>query len=314
MSSPYAISPLFEGTSIGPPAPASELRNQFSGTIFSGYDAGPSLPNSTQFPENMQPALYARDAQQGMFWAQETIPHLYLHKIPSNNAAQSTLAKILLRDIQTNVRGEQNSNTPNWPLFVLTNTQNQDNLKRDLMKYQNVTGVFCTWQALADYEQLSNLTFNFAGVLKNVPTGAIGSDCVALNLIVGGRVSMPNYWGHDVYPGVGLYFLLLQKGKENLSIVPYCDPNTNLRPMVGDKNLSIEESFKSELSEKHKVLKVFRVGVSLDAGAPALGHLKPYKFVAENNTIVFGHHVKEKLCNNNNRINDLGKIEVYLGV
>ncbi|KAK3247123.1 hypothetical protein CYMTET_43349 [Cymbomonas tetramitiformis] len=208
------------------------------------------------------------------------------------------------------------SNTPNWPLFVLTNTQNQDNLKRDLMKYQNVTGVFCTWQALADYEKLSDLNshFNFAGVLKNVPTGAIGSDCVALNLIVGGRVSMPNYWGHDVYPGVGLYFLLLQKGKENLSIVPYCDPNTNLRPMVGDKNLSIEESFKSELSEKHKVLKVFRVGVSLDAGAPALGHLKPYKFVAENNTIVFGHHVKEKLCNNNNRINDLGKIEVYLGV
>eukprot|EP00854_Cymbomonas_tetramitiformis_P023553 gene23553-28521_t len=37
-------------------------------------------------------------------------------------------------------------------------------------------------------------------------------------------------------------------------------------------------------------------------------------YLEHNNTIVFGHHVKEKLCNNNNRINDLGKIEVYLGV
>ncbi|KAK3250271.1 hypothetical protein CYMTET_40321 [Cymbomonas tetramitiformis] len=316
-NSPYAISPLFGGTSVGPPAPASELRNQFSGTIFSGYDAGPSLPNSTQFPENMQPTVYAREAQQGMFWAQETIPHMYLHKIP-NNAAHSTLAKVLFQDIQTNVRGNQNSNTPNWPLFVLTDIQNRDILKRDLMKYQNVTSVFCTWQTLVDHGQLGSLKFNFAGVLKNVPTGAVGSDCVALNLIVGGRVSLPNYWGCDVYPGMGLYFLLLKDEGGKLSLVPYCDPNTNLRPKVGDKELSIERQkmndYKNERLKTHEVLKVYRVGVSLDAGAPALGHLRPYKHDAENNTIIFGHHVKEKLCNNNNRINDLGKIEIYLGV
>ncbi|KAK3262344.1 hypothetical protein CYMTET_28794 [Cymbomonas tetramitiformis] len=233
-------------TRIGAPSIAGTLPGSFSnagpmGLPFTSMSTGPSINPSAPFPDGSSPSLYNRGSQPGMLWAQETIPQMYLHKVhfgKRSNHGHSDAFKALVtelwKDISQNVRGQMNSNTPQWPLFIISSEKEYtgidpaDVTNKDILKFRGMTGQFVTWQSLNTYllatteeqrlqdnmqtaefpkgittaesyahslTQAPIIYVNFVGVLKNIPTGGVGCNSVSMNTISGGRVTMVNHWG-----------------------------------------------------------------------------------------------------------------------
>ncbi|KAK3246098.1 hypothetical protein CYMTET_44319 [Cymbomonas tetramitiformis] len=340
------------------------------GNPFQSMTSGPAVNPSAPFPQGAPPDLYNRGSQPGMFWAQETIPQMYLHKVFASGRSDSrpeytNLITEFWNDIYKNVRGDVNSNTPSWPIFVLTSSKisstfdPSDVTNKDILKFRGMTGQFVTWYALNRYLQSTDdaarfldhmqefptedveavntpadlvkildkrdiLKINFVGILKNIPTGGVGSSSVSMNVISGGRVTMVNHWGVNCMEGTRLYFLLVKGHRElknrdgtreplGLKLIPYANPFSNEQPAPGIP-LAIEVKHRVPPRLRHIVLRVISVGRALQSTVDPRMNNRTHeirKTVANEPYINFCSYLDVNIKSN---LRNLGKVEIYVGI
>ncbi|KAK3288666.1 hypothetical protein CYMTET_3884 [Cymbomonas tetramitiformis] len=378
MSAPVPRQPVYSGSlpvpgmRVGAPAVGGSLSTSFTqaspmGLPFANMSSGPAVNPTSPYPPNSDPSVYNKGNQPGMFWAQETIPQLYLHKIRTNsaeirNVEYESLVKHFWEDITKNVRGDTVSNTPSWPLFALvpsrasTLIEPSDVTNKDVFKFRGLTGQFVTWSALNKYliatddhsridhglqtdTRLSRedseeetfvklmsdatvLNINFVGVLKNIPTGGVGSTSVSMNVIAGGRVSMVNHWGTNCMQGTRLYFLIVKGPSETegsrdddrcMKIIPYANPYSNEQPSPGIP-LDLEVRNRVHEDKRNLVLRVISVGRCLHATANFKMYNRAHELRKDSRNRTFIRYTTQITQAINHNLRNLGKIEVYIGI
>lgn len=361
------------GMQVGAPAVGGNLGASFvqtspMGSPFASMTSGPTVNPSSPYPPNSSPSLYSRGNQPGMFWAQETIPQLYLHKLrlgssDAKDASFENLVKNFWEDVTGNVRGETNSNTPSWPLFALnihresTVLETADITNKDILKFRGVTGQFATWTAIdkylldTDFETRKRhgvqtetdiesnigdaetlyaalmsdsivLRINFVGVLKNIPTGGVGSTSVSMNVISGGRVTMINHWGTNCMEGTRLYFLVVyglsedpKKPRESkcVKLIPYANCLSNEKPSPGIP-LDLEVRYDIPPENQHKVLRVISVGRCLHATVNLKNYNPVHEIQRDARNKKFMRYTTQVRQNAQHNLKSLGKVEVYIGI
>ncbi|KAK3289732.1 hypothetical protein CYMTET_2861 [Cymbomonas tetramitiformis] len=232
-----------------------------------------------------------------------------------------------------------------------------DITNKDILKFRGMTGQFVTWGALAKYLRKTDetkrlkdrmqeteaqihrntadpaeyarmllnsarvLQINFVGILKNIPTGGVGSSSVSMNVISGGRVTMINHWGTSCMEGTSLFFVLAEGhpegrsysvNKRELKFFPYANALTNERPAVGFP-LGVEVAHGVLPREQHTVLRVIPVGRCLHATMDTRRQNRAHR-VNKNSFgrtyVDFCDIAREGLASD---VRSLGTIEIYVG-
>ncbi|KAK3283119.1 hypothetical protein CYMTET_9166 [Cymbomonas tetramitiformis] len=157
--------------------------------------------------------------------------------------------------------------------------------------YGNCTAVFATWQSVDEYVSEQSASwgqmndadfmkkakilvdqFALVGVLKNIPTGGVGRDRIAMNLVVGGRVAMVNYWGATATEATSVYFVFAhRKNEHKVRLFPYADETRNGRPRPGE-SLGVESDYEIPSEQRHVVIAAIRVGLCLFGTVDATRH------------------------------------------
>ncbi|KAK3249550.1 hypothetical protein CYMTET_41022 [Cymbomonas tetramitiformis] len=327
--------------------------------------SGPTVDPASPYPPNSSPSLYNKGSQPGMFWAQETIPQMYLHKlsmssIETRDTEFDALVKDFWEDITKNVRGDTISNTPAWPLFALVIDRQtslvgaSDVTNKDILKFKGMTGQFVTWNALHKYLMATDdakrlrhglqtefkwtevdtdehryskvmsdaiiLRINFVGILKNIPTGGVGSTSVSMNVIAGGRVTMVNHWGVNCLEGTRLYFLIVIGPSEKegsspddkrMKIIPYANPYSNEQPSPGiPLDLEVRNDVDKDL--QNYVLRAISVGRCLHATANIRMNNRVHEIRKDPRGRTYMRYTTQ--ISQNINLRNLGKIEVYVGI
>ncbi|KAK3255111.1 hypothetical protein CYMTET_35738 [Cymbomonas tetramitiformis] len=232
-----------------------------------------------------------------------------------------------------------------------------DITNKDILKFRGMTGQFVTWAALDRYLRATDetmrkkdriqesdlrvhqntadpaeyahmlldssrvLQINLVGILKNIPTGGVGSSSVSMNVVSGGRVTMINHWGTSCMEGTSLFFVIAighpegsaySVDRTELKILPYANALSNERPMVGFP-LGVEIAHDVLPERQHTVLRVIPVGRCLHATMDSRKQNRTHRVKRNslNQTYVdFCDTLREGLAAN---VRSLGTIEIYVG-